>query len=245
MTQRDQSWWDQAVADIQSRVTASRPSTTVATTTNPSSTTTPSNSTSATSGTQFVQTRDGSVNYDAIPFEQYTGSMNNAFNQTTDAQRQMIDLIGSWRLRDPNTQATADATRTTADAAMRQAEAAYKQAGAAYLQAQGRDEQDIRNQWVREQQAASLERRYNAGQADANRDLDRYLAGLRKETELGVASSNKQAQLGTARINQPLSAEQILEKSRIENPDPIKGMAVNLLGGYANQGTRSNFAYWG
>jgi hypothetical protein len=260
MTQRDQSWWDQAVADLQSRVTASRPNTTVTTTqTNPSSTARPSNSTSATSGTQFVQTRDGSVNYDAIPFERYSGSMNNAFNQANNAQRQMLDLIGGWRLRDPNTQATADATRTTANAAMKQAEADYLRAqneGSATSKEPFSPYGDLIRKYQdgtfksgAEQYQDILARRREKQDYVFTSNIDAANQAKRDKAQYDldamVARINADAQKSVARIQQPLSASHILEKTRIENPDPMKGMAMNLLGSYANQGTRSNFAYWG
>lgn len=69
------------------------------------------------------------------------------------------------------------------------------------------------------------------------------------KAELAFKKTDNQAQRSLdemiARIQQPLNAGQVLEKARIENPDSIKGMATNLLGSYASQGGRSNFAYWG
>ena len=224
----------------------------------------PSNSSGVTSGTQFVQARDGTVNYSPIPFEQYAGSMGNAFGQANKAQSDILNQIAGLAGQDPRTQATAYSTKRTADAA-------YKQAEAAYIQAQnsGRDSRDSSqsNQSPRPYQPTTSDRLFNpeyqsamsyenkardgvnrfATQYEfannrANRDLDRFVADSRlSETKL-----NTQAQLGAARINQPLSAGQILDKTRIENPDPMKSNAMNLLGGYSQgNGSRSNFAYWG
>jgi hypothetical protein len=85
---------------------------------------------------------------------------------------------------------------------------------------------------------------YDAAAGQAQRDLDKYIAQLGSGDKRYAADTDKEI----AKTQQPLTADQVLEKTRIENPyeNTAKGMAMNLLGGYASgQNARSNFAYWG
>jgi hypothetical protein len=234
-----------------------------------SSTTTNQSSkpTNVTSGNQFVAKRDGTVDFAEVPFQEYAKTMGNAFGQTNDAQSKILKEIFDYRQKDPNTQANADATRTTANAAMKQAEAEYLRAQNESSEKPWSPFADHRRKYQdgtfksgTEQYQDILARRRGredyvfqsnidaANQAKRDKaqyDLDTMVARINADRERDVARIDADSRITQTRIQQPLSAGQVLERTRIENPDPVKGMAMNLLGGYSNQGARSNFAYWG
>lgn len=250
----------------------------------------PNNSNQVTSGNQFVQTRDGSVNYADIPLDQYSKVMGGAFGQTTDAQGRILNQIASLSKQSPLNQATAYSTTRTADAAYLQAQAALEQAKSnsqsnrpytpnsrdrlfnpEYQSAMSYENKmrdginrfkpqiEFANNKANRQSEMDLnkllatsrvnEARINAGAgvSQARINSEGRLGEARINADAGIeqTKTNADAQIREARIQQPLSSGQVLEQSRIQNPDPMKSMAMNMLGGYVNQGTRSNFAYWG
>ena len=202
-------------------------------------------------GNQYVIKRSGTVNYDDPSIGRFFDYQKDAYNQTFNAQsdlnRMLADIKLDYDKSSPIAQAEAYAAKRNADA--NYAQATFGKAPSSRLwksRKTGPSKMELFNQHQRAKQLQWRQNNHEMAMQNAKDDAAKELQRIIRSTELDRARIQAGAQTEAAKIQQPLGAQQILEKTRIENPgESAKGMAMNLLGGYANQGSRSNFAYWG
>lgn len=209
-----------------------------------------------------VQRRSGAYNYQDIDRGQNTSDLSSVYDQAFQQQAKFQDDLSGTKLgyeeKSPLAQAQAYAIRRDADSRYLEAGGPGEQSQSPYSRMMANrvsgtsQYQDIvanRRQRKNAQFGLDLYRQQKEIDSSANepqRMLDRYMADLASSTQLQTAAIDANARRDIASTQQPLSAGQVLEQSRIENPEAsYRAASMNLLGGYANNGTRSNFAYWG